>query len=74
MSSIFLPGIIIELLKLLSPKRSRLAVGLLPAPALALVQRQILDAVVCGAGKIVVGQLLERHAGARCGQDCGEDR
>ena len=39
-----------------------LALGLLPAPALALVQRQVADGVVGLPLVVQVSQLLERHA------------
>lgn len=64
-------GIVLQLAQCLLGRRQwiddkteggRLAIGLFATPALAFVQRQILDAIVCGTGKIEVGQFLECRA------------
>lgn len=57
-----------------SPEGSSLTVGFLSTPALALVQGQVLDAVVCGAGKVKVCELLERHPAANGGDEDGDDQ
>lgn len=51
-----------------------MTIGFLSTPALALVERQVLDAVICGAWKVVVCELLERHPAADGGDEDGDEQ